>query len=42
MIKIEDSWLHHLAPEFEKPYFGSLTEKVREEYRNYQCYPPGS
>ena len=42
MIKIEDSWLHHLAPEFEKPYFGSLTEKVREAYRNYQCYPPGS
>ena len=42
MIKIEDSWLHHLAPEYEKPYFGSLTEKVREEYRNYQCYPPGS
>ena len=42
MIKIEDSWLHHLAPEFEKPYFGSLTEKVREEHRNYQCYPPGS
>ena len=41
MIKIEDSWLHHLAAEFEKPYFASLTEQVREEYHNHQCYPPG-
>lgn len=42
MVKIEKSWGERLAAEFEKPYFRQLTEAVREEYRHYPCYPPGS
>lgn len=41
MVQIEDTWRQQLASEFEKPYFATLTEQVREEYRTYQCYPPG-
>lgn len=40
-VLIEESWKHQLSFEFEKPYFRSLTEFVREEYRNGQCFPPG-
>ncbi len=40
-VNIEPSWAIHLAPEFEKPYFASLTESVRQEYKNGPCYPPG-
>lgn len=41
MVKIEPSWGKHLATEFDKPYFGQLTEQVREEYRRETCFPPG-
>lgn len=41
MVQIEDSWFRHLEAEFGKPYFKTLTEQVREEYRRYTCYPPG-
>ncbi|MGI6242265.1 MAG: uracil-DNA glycosylase [Prevotella sp.] len=41
MVKIEESWKQHLAPEFDKPYFANLTDKVRAEYHHGPCYPPG-
>lgn len=40
-VQIEESWLHHLGAEFEKPYFQQLTDFVRQEYRTTTCYPPG-
>lgn len=44
MVKIEEGWKRALNDEFEKPYFKSLTKKVREEYKNPQIkvYPPGN
>ncbi|MCH5240916.1 MAG: uracil-DNA glycosylase [Muribaculaceae bacterium] len=43
MVKIEEGWKKALGEEFEKPYFKTLTNKVREEYRNpnYRIFPPG-
>lgn len=41
-VKIEPSWAEHLAGEFGQPYFKKLTEFVRNEYKNYTCYPPGN
>ena len=40
-VRIDPSWKIRLHDEFDKPYFGLLTAKVREEYRAYTCYPPG-
>lgn len=40
-VKIEESWKKHLQPEFDKPYFATLTEAVKNEYAHYPCYPPG-
>ena len=40
-VQIEESWLKHIGEDFEKPYFKSLTDFVRDEYRQYTCYPPG-
>jgi len=41
-VKIEPSWKEQLQTEFDKPYFDKLTTFVREEYRKYTIYPPGS
>ena len=43
MVRIEEGWKKTLADEFEKPYFKSLTQKVKEEYSNpnYRIFPPG-
>lgn len=41
-VKIEESWLTRLEAEFAKPYFASLTDFVRSEYRTQTCYPPGN
>jgi len=41
-VKIESSWKVHLADEFAKPYFAALAQRVRQEYAQYACYPPGS
>lgn len=30
-----------MGAEFDKPYFASLTQQVKEEYRTQQCFPPG-
>lgn len=40
-VKIEPSWKRVLTPEFDKPYFAELTKRVRDEYKQYQCFPPG-
>lgn len=44
MVRIEESWQKALKDEFEKPYFQTLTEKVREEYKNpnFKVFPPGN
>lgn len=41
-VKIEESWGRQLKEEFEKPYFQSLTQFVRESYQEGPCYPPGN
>ncbi|KAA6342294.1 Uracil-DNA glycosylase [termite gut metagenome] len=41
-VQIEESWKLRLQPEFEKGYFHILTDFVREEYKQYTIYPPGS
>lgn len=41
-VKIAESWKMVLLPEFEKPYFASLVNFVKNEYANYTCYPKGS
>ena len=41
-IRLDESWRRALAPEFDKLYFGILTEKIRSEYRSgWPIYPPG-
>lgn len=40
-VQIEEGWKRHLAAEFDKPYFASLTGFVRQEYNATTCYPPG-
>lgn len=39
-VKIEESWKAHLQQEFQKPYFGVLTDFVRSEYSKRTIYPP--
>ena len=39
-VRIEESWKQRLSEEFEKPYFKSLTDFVREEYSTKRIYPP--
>ena len=41
-VKIDDSWAHLLADEFEKTYFQALISFVRSEYSQYRCFPPGN
>ncbi|MDR3251499.1 MAG: uracil-DNA glycosylase [Tannerella sp.] len=41
-VKIEQSWKECLAEEFDKPYFGQLTEFVRNEYKHSAVYPPAA
>lgn len=40
-VDIEGSWKKILQPEFEKPYFSSLVDFVKEEYKQHRCYPAG-
>ncbi|MDR2086733.1 MAG: uracil-DNA glycosylase [Dysgonamonadaceae bacterium] len=40
-VKIEESWKTRLQPEFDKPYFETLTDFVRNEYATGTVYPPG-
>ena len=41
-VKIEQSWKERMASEFEKPYFRTLTDFVRQEYATNRIYPKGS
>jgi len=41
-VKIEQSWKERLASEFDKPYFRTLTDFIRQEYATRQIYPKGS
>lgn len=38
-IKIESSWQTVLQEEFDKPYFKSLIDFVKQEYQTETCYP---
>lgn len=40
-VRIAQSWKFRLSDEFEKPYFQSLIEFVRDEYKTATVYPPG-
>lgn len=41
-VKIEESWREALAPEFEKPYFAQLVQRLHQEKTAGQrIYPPG-
>lgn len=40
-VNIDPAWQAQLADEFDKPYFGQLTEFVRKEYQDHRCFPPG-
>ena len=40
-VSIEESWKEHLKDEFDKPYFETLIQFVRQEYKSHTVYPPG-
>lgn len=40
MPPISNDWLIPLKPEFAKPYYRKLYQKVNEEYRSYLIFPP--
>lgn len=39
-VRIEESWKHALAVEFEKEYFKTLSTRVRDAYLSATVYPP--
>ncbi|WP_142786255.1 uracil-DNA glycosylase [Changchengzhania lutea] len=41
-VDIHKSWKPHLDLEFNKPYFKSLANFVKNEYKNHQCFPLGN
>ena len=41
-VDIHPSCKTLLQSEFEKPYFKNLTDFVKQEYKNHQCFPPGN
>ncbi len=41
-VKINPSWQKYLQAEFDKPYFQGLTQFVKEEYLQYNCFPKGN
>lgn len=40
-VKIDASWQEHIGAEFDKPYFATLANFVKQEYSATTCYPPG-
>jgi uracil-DNA glycosylase len=40
-VKIAESWKIKLKDEFDKPYFHTLVDFVKQEYSNQVVYPPG-
>jgi uracil-DNA glycosylase len=41
-VRIESSWKSKLSDEFEKDYFFSLSQFLKEEYRSKTIFPPGA
>jgi uracil-DNA glycosylase len=41
-VSIHPSWQHELHGEFQQPYFASLVQFIRDEYKSTTCYPKGS
>lgn len=41
-VRIEPSWRKLLQPEFDSPWFASLTDFVRQAYRQGPVFPPAS
>lgn len=41
-VKIEETWKKVLQEEFDKPYFESLVDKVKTEYKTKTIFPKGS
>lgn len=41
-VKIDSSWKTVMQPEFDKEYFATLTEFVRNEYKSHKTFPPAS
>lgn len=39
-VKIESTWKQQLGAEFDKPYFATLAEQVRQAYAAGSCFPP--
>ena len=42
MGMIQNDWLEPLKPEFSKPYYKALYEKVQQEYNTRLIFPPAS
>ena len=40
-VKIAQSWKERLSEQFTQPYFQTLVEFVKSEYKNHKVYPPG-
>ena len=40
MAAINNDWLDALKGEFKKPYYKQLFDKVNDEYRGFQIFPP--
>ncbi len=40
-VQLEPTWKSYMQEEFDKPYFQQLTDRIRQEYQTYACYPPG-
>lgn len=40
-VTIHESWKQQLQQEFEQPYFTDLIAFVKQEYKQYTCYPKG-
>ena len=41
-VNIHESWKPYLIKEFSKPYFKDLVTFVKQEYKQFPCYPPGN
>ena len=41
-VIIENSWKEKLQQEFEKPYFKTLTNFIRTEYKTHKIFPPAN
>ncbi|MEY8849062.1 uracil-DNA glycosylase [Psychroserpens sp. XS_ASV72] len=40
-VDIHKSWKNHLNNEFDEPYFENLVHFLKNEYKTFDCYPPG-